>query len=64
MSIMQWIRNNAINPLVEWLLPTAVHVPAVLTIEIVLKIFVFLVPVLFTVAYLTYAERMVIGYIQ
>ncbi|MCK5669466.1 MAG: NADH-quinone oxidoreductase subunit H, partial [Gammaproteobacteria bacterium] len=39
------------------------HAYAALTIETILKIAVILVPVLFTVAYLTYAERKVIGYI-
>ena len=62
--MMEWIRNNAISPLVEWLLPAAVYAHAVFAIETVLKIAVIVVPVLFTVAYLTYAERKVIGYIQ
>jgi len=62
--MMEWIRNTAIIPLVEWLLPATVHAHAVFTIETVLKIAVIVTPVLFTVAYLTYAERKVIGYIQ
>ena len=62
--MMEWVRNTAINPLVEWLLPATVHAHAVFTIETVLKIAVIVTPVLFTVAYLTYAERKVIGYIQ
>lgn len=64
MAIMEWIRNNAINPLVEWLLPAAIHTHAALTIETVLKIAVIVGPVLFVVAYVTYAERKVIGFIQ
>ncbi len=64
MSMMEWIRNSAITPLVEWLLPVTTHAYAVLTIETVFKIAVIVVPVLFTVAYLTYAERKVIGFIQ
>ncbi len=64
MTMMEWIRLNLITPLVEQLFPAAIHVHAALTIETFLKIAVILVPVLFTVAYLTYAERKVIGYIQ
>ena len=64
MTMMEWIRLNLITPLVEQLFPAAIHAYAALTIETILKIAVILVPVLFTVAYLTYAERKVIGYIQ
>jgi len=64
LSMMEWIRSNLIMPSVEQLFPLAMHAYAALTIEVVLKILVILVPVLFTVAYLTYAERKVIGYIQ
>ena len=64
MNMMEWIRFNLITPLVEQLFPAVIHAHAAITIEIVLKIVVILVPVLFTVAYLTYAERKVIGYIQ
>ena len=62
--MMEWIRLNLIVPLVEQLFPATIHTHAALTIEIVFKIAVIIVPVLFTVAYLTYAERKVIGYIQ
>ena len=62
--MMDWIRLNLITPLVEQLFPAAIHVHAALTIEVVLKIAVIVTPVLFTVAYLTYAERKVIGFIQ
>ncbi len=64
MNMMEWIRFNLITPLVEQLFPAAIHVHAVLTIEVFLKIAVIITPVLFTVAYLTYAERKVIGFIQ
>ena len=62
--MMEWIRLNLITPLVEQLFPAAIHTHAAFTIETVLKIVVILVPVLLTVAYLTYAERKIIGYIQ
>ena len=62
--MMEWIRNNLITPLVEQLFPATVHTHAVFTIETVFKIAIIVVPVLFTVAYLTYAERKVIGFIQ
>jgi NADH-quinone oxidoreductase subunit H len=64
MNMMEWIRFNLITPLVEQLFPAAIHAHTVLTIEVVLKILVIIIPVLFTVAYLTYAERKVIGFIQ
>jgi NADH-quinone oxidoreductase subunit H len=64
MSMMEWIRLNLITPLVEQLFPVSIHAHAALTIETVLKIAVIIAPVLFTVAYLTYFERKVIGYIQ
>lgn len=64
MIMMEWIRLNLITPLVEQLFPVAIHAHIALTIETVLKIVVILVPVLITVAYLTYAERKIIGYIQ
>ncbi len=64
MNMMEWIRFNLITPLVEQLFPAAIHVHASLTIEVFLKIAVIITPVLFTVAYLTYAERKVIGFIQ
>jgi len=64
MSMMEWIRFNLITPLVDQLFPAAIHVHAALTIEVILKIAVIITPVLFTVAYLTYAERKVIGFIQ
>ncbi|MFT5425439.1 MAG: NADH-quinone oxidoreductase subunit H [Gammaproteobacteria bacterium] len=63
-SMMEWIRLNLIAPLVEQLFPVSIHAHAALTIETVLKIAVIIAPVLFTVAYLTYFERKVIGYIQ
>ncbi|MFB3099871.1 MAG: NADH-quinone oxidoreductase subunit NuoH [Gammaproteobacteria bacterium] len=62
--MMEWIRFNLITPLVEQLFPAAIHAHTALTIEVILKILVIIIPVLFTVAYLTYAERKVIGFIQ
>ena len=64
MSMMEWIRLNLITPLVEQLFPISIHAYAALTIETVLKIAIIVAPVLFTVAYITYAERKIIGYIQ
>ncbi len=62
--MMEWIQPNLITPLVEQLFPTAIHVYAALTIEVILKIMLIVAIVLFAVAYLTYAERKVIGFIQ
>ncbi len=61
---MEWIRSNLISPLAEWLFPAAIQAHAAVTIETVFKILLIVVPVLLTVAYLTYAERKVIGFIQ
>lgn len=61
---MEWLRLNVLTPLVEWFLPATVQTNVVLTIETVIKVVLILVPVLFTVAYLTYAERKIIGFIQ
>lgn len=64
MNMMDWIRTNLISPLTEWVFPVAFQAHAAVTIETVFKILVIVVPVLLTVAYLTYAERKVIGFIQ
>ena len=62
--MMEWVRFNLITPLVEQLFPAVIHAHTALTIEVILKILIIIIPVLFTVAYLTYAERKVIGFIQ
>lgn len=60
---MDWLRFNVIIPLAQLFFPQSWESYAVV-LETVLKIATVLVPVLFTVAYLTYAERKVIAFIQ
>ncbi|MBT7951454.1 MAG: NADH-quinone oxidoreductase subunit NuoH [Gammaproteobacteria bacterium] len=46
------------------LVPAAIEVQALYMLEILVKILAILIPVLFVVAYITYVERKVIGFIQ
>ena len=62
--MMDFIRYNLLSPLAEILFPSAAQSYAVLTMETLLKIIVILAPLLFVVAYITYAERKIIGYMQ
>lgn len=62
--MMEYIRNQLITPIAEWIFPVSVQTHAVLTMEIILKIIVILVPVLAVVAYITYFERKIIGFMQ
>ena len=62
--MMHLLRNLIIFPVTEALFPASIQPYAVLTLETLVKIVVIIIPVLVTVAYLTYAERKVIGYIQ
>jgi len=61
---MELVRHVFIFPVSELLFPGPLQSYAILTLEAVTKIIAILVPVLFTVAYLPYAERKIIGYIQ
>lgn len=58
------LRSFLLQPAVAVLVPSAMEAQALYTIEILVKISAILVPVLLTVAYITYAERKVIGFIQ
>ncbi len=62
--MMDFISNNLISPFVEFLFPTMIQTHLIYTLETVVKIAAILIPVLFTVAYITYAERKIIGFIQ
>ncbi len=62
--MMELIRNFIIYPIAETLFPLTLQTHIVLTLEILVKIVAILIPVLLTVAYLTFAERKIIGYIQ
>ncbi len=56
--------QDIIDKPVQWLFPESIHLYASYTIETVIKILLIVMPLLLCVAYLTYAERKVIGYIQ
>ena len=62
--MLELLRNYLFTPLTQAILPVAVQPYAVLTLETLVKIVAILIPVLLTVAYLPYAERKIIGYIQ
>lgn len=62
--MMEWISQNLLMPLAQLVLPSGGQTYAVLTLEMVLKILMVLIPLLLTVAYLTYFERKIIGFIQ
>ena len=62
--MLDFLRNVIFEPLSEAILPVAAQSYAVLTLETLVKIVAILVPVLLTVAYLPYAERKIIGFIQ
>ncbi|MFT5352128.1 MAG: NADH-quinone oxidoreductase subunit H, partial [Gammaproteobacteria bacterium] len=58
------IRSLLLQPAVSLLVPGAMEGQALYTLEILVKILAILIPVLVAVAYITYAERKVIGFIQ
>ena len=62
--VYELIRNGLLQPLVSMLVPAAIEVQALYMLEILVKILAILIPVLFVVAYITYVERKVIGFIQ
>jgi len=62
--MLELIRNYLFTPITEAVIPVAVQPYAMLTLETVVKIVAILIPVLLTVAYLPYAERKIIGFIQ
>jgi NADH-quinone oxidoreductase subunit H len=63
-AIMDYIRQFVLSPIVEALLPASMQGQTIYTLEVIVKIVAILVPLLLGVAYLTYAERKIIGYIQ
>ncbi len=62
--VYQFISQNVLLPITTILLPVDYQAQALTVLQTVIKIFSILVPVLITVAYFTYAERKVIGFIQ
>jgi NADH-quinone oxidoreductase subunit H len=62
--MFEYIRNVILTPAAEMVLPVTLIQPTVYSIDIFIKILSILIPVLAGVAYLTYAERKIIGFIQ
>lgn len=58
------IRNFLLQPAVTLLVPGTMEVQAMYMLETLVKIVAILIPVLLAVAYITYAERKIIGFIQ
>ena len=63
-AVFEFIRATLLQPVVGMLVPAAFQAEALYTLETLVKIAAILTPVLLTVAYITYAERKVIGFIQ
>ncbi len=53
-----------LEPMIAWLFPQPWQSHALLTVSILLQITLIMVPLMLCVAYLTYAERKIIGYMQ
>ena len=62
--MLELLRNMIFIPVAGALFGEAMQPQVILVLETLVKIVVIVVPVLLTVAYLTYAERKIIGYMQ
>ena len=63
-ALFDMIRNYVLQPATQMLVPGSFQPEVLYTLEVLVKIASILIPVLFVVAYITYAERKVIGFIQ
>jgi NADH-quinone oxidoreductase subunit H len=63
-EIFQWIESALLVPVIGLVVPSGLQDAVILIAGIVIKIVAILVPLLLGIAYLTYAERKIIGYIQ
>lgn len=62
--IYQFISNNILIPVIDFIAPSAYQMQVLIVTQTIIKILSILIPVLLTVAYFTYAERKIIGFIQ
>ena len=62
--IYQFISQNVLAPISTFIFPVDYQAQALIVLQTIVKVLAILVPVLITVAYFTYAERKVIGFIQ
>ena len=63
-NIFNIISDYILAPVVAMLIPDVYAEYTLYTLEVVVKILAIVLPLLFCVAYMTYAERKIIGYIQ
>ena len=63
-NLFNIISDRVLAPVVGWIVPEGYAASTLYTLEVLVKILAILLPLLFCVAYLTYAERKIIGYIQ
>jgi len=63
-TLFEWIQTNILMPVIGMVVPISFQDEALLVLSTIIKIVAILVPLLLSVAYLTYAERKIIGYIQ
>jgi len=63
-SLYQLIQQYLLTPLVLLLFPVSIQSHVMFALETVVKIIAILIPLLLAVAYITYAERKLIGFIQ
>ena len=63
-NLFNIISDHVLAPAVGWIVPEGYAAYTLYTLEVLVKILAILLPLLLCVAYLTYAERKIIGYIQ
>ena len=63
-NLFNIISDNILAPVVALLVPDNYADYSLYTLEVLVKIFAIVIPLLVVVAYMTYAERKIIGYIQ
>ena len=63
-NLFNIISDNILAPVVAWLVPDNYADYSLYTLEVLVKILAIVIPLLVVVAYMTYAERKIIGYIQ
>ena len=63
-AIFDWIQASILMPVIGLVLPESLHNAALLVAGSIVKITAIIAPLMFMVAYITYAERKIIGYIQ
>ena len=62
--LYQFISEQVLSPITALIVPLDYQAQALMVLQTIIKILSVLVPVLVTVAYFTYAERKIIGFIQ